>query len=157
MYKAAKEAGDEKKLDKHRKIAIDLTKKKKQLENELDSSLQGLYADAKLDLKEEVKLPPLPKFDKPFAAFDYISKLRDEGMELEVDMYRKSQELQRLEREMEQEAKPAGGLMADTYAEFIEKASNEHRELRAKFNEVMAKIDQFDQNYLGDEYEDFNL
>ena len=157
MYKAAKEAGDEKKLDKHRKIAIDLTKKKKQLENELDSSLQGLYADAKLDLKEEVKLPPLPKFDKPFAAFDYITKLRDEGMQLEVDMYRKSQELQRLNREMEQEAKPAGGLIADTYAEYIEKASNEHRELRAKFEEVMAKIDQFDQNYLGDEYEDFNI
>ena len=157
MYKAAKEAGDEKKLDKHRKIAIDLTKKKKQLENELDSSLQGLYADAKLDLKEEVKLPPLPKFNKPFAAFDYISKLRDEGMELEVDMFRKSQELQRLNREMEQEAKPAGGLIADTYAEYIEKASNEHRELRAKFEEVMAKIDQFDQNYLGDEYEDFNI
>ena len=85
------------------------------------------------------------------------AKLRDEGMELEVDMFRKSQELQRLNREMEQEAKPAGGLMADTYAEFIEKASNELRELRAKFNEVMAKIDQFDQNYLGDEYEDFNL
>ena len=78
-------------------------------------------------------------------------------MELEVDMYRKSEELQRLEREMEQEAKPAGGLMADTYAHYIEKASNEHRELRAKFKEVMAKIDQFDQNYLGDEYEDFNV
>ena len=32
MYKAAKEAGDEKKLDKHRKIALNLTKKKKDLE-----------------------------------------------------------------------------------------------------------------------------
>ena len=34
MYKAAKEAGDEKKLNKHRKIALDLTKKKKDLEKQ---------------------------------------------------------------------------------------------------------------------------
>ena len=52
MYKAAKEAGDEKKLDKHRKIALDLTKKKKDLEIQMDKALGGLYQDAELDLKE---------------------------------------------------------------------------------------------------------
>ena len=52
MYKAAKEAGDEKKLDKHRKIALDLTKKKKDLELQMDKALGGLYQDAELDLKE---------------------------------------------------------------------------------------------------------
>ena len=34
-YKAAKESGDEKKLKKHTKIALDLTKKKKELEKDL--------------------------------------------------------------------------------------------------------------------------
>ena len=82
--------------------------------------------------------------------------LRNEAMDIEVEMYRKSQELKRLHYEMEQEAEPAGGLMADTYAEYIADASNEHRELRAQFEEIMAKIDQYDQNYLGDEYEDFD-
>ena len=52
MYKAAKDAGDDKKLEKHRKIALDLTKKKKQLELDLDKALGGLYQDAELDLKE---------------------------------------------------------------------------------------------------------
>ena len=52
MYKAAKEAGDEKKLDKHRKIALDLTKKKKNLEIQMDKALGGLYQDAELELKE---------------------------------------------------------------------------------------------------------
>ena len=52
MYKAAKAAGDEKKLDKHRKIALDLTKKKKDLEIQMDKALGGLYQDAELDLKE---------------------------------------------------------------------------------------------------------
>ena len=52
MYKAAKESGDEKKLNKHRDIAIKLTKKKKDLELQMDAALGGLYQDAKLDLKE---------------------------------------------------------------------------------------------------------
>ena len=52
MYKAAKEAGDEKKLNKHRDIAVKLTKKKKDLELQMDAALGGLYQDAKLDLKE---------------------------------------------------------------------------------------------------------
>ena len=54
MYKAAKDAGDDKKLEKHRKIALDLTKKKKQLELALDQALGGLYQDAELELKEAV-------------------------------------------------------------------------------------------------------
>jgi hypothetical protein len=52
MYKAAKEAGDEKKLNKHRDIAVKLTKKKKDLELQMDKALGGLYQDAELDLKE---------------------------------------------------------------------------------------------------------
>jgi hypothetical protein len=52
LYKAAKESGDEKKLNKHRDIAIKLTKKKKDLELQMDKALGGLYQDAELDLKE---------------------------------------------------------------------------------------------------------
>ena len=52
MYKAAKESGDEKKLNKHRDIAVKLTKKKKDLELQMDKALGGLYQDAELDLKE---------------------------------------------------------------------------------------------------------
>tara|TARA_Y100001938_G_scaffold74135_1_gene102764 strand:- start:1115 stop:1732 length:618 start_codon:yes stop_codon:yes gene_type:complete len=55
MYKAAKDAGDDKKLEKHRKIALDLTKKKKELEKALDAALGGLYQDAELELKEAEK------------------------------------------------------------------------------------------------------
>ena len=52
MYKAAKESGNEKKLAKHRDIAVKLTKKKKDLELALDRALGGLYQDAELELKE---------------------------------------------------------------------------------------------------------
>ena len=54
MYKAAKDSGDEKKLKKHRDIALKLTKKKKDLEIALDKALGGLYQDAELELKESV-------------------------------------------------------------------------------------------------------
>ena len=63
MYKAAKEAGDEKKLAKHRDIAVKLTKKKKDLELQMDAALGGLYQDAKLDLKEN-KLNEAPMDDR---------------------------------------------------------------------------------------------
>ena len=52
MYKAAKDSGDEKKLKKHRDIAVKLTKKKKDLESDLDQALGGLYQDAELELTE---------------------------------------------------------------------------------------------------------
>ena len=52
MYKAAKESGDDKKLSKHRDIAVKLTKKKKDLELQMDKALGGLYQDAELDLKD---------------------------------------------------------------------------------------------------------
>jgi hypothetical protein len=51
MYKAAKESGDEKKLAKHRDIALKLTKKKKDLELQMDKALGGLYQDAELQLE----------------------------------------------------------------------------------------------------------
>ena len=55
LYKSAKESGDEKKLKKHRDIALKLTKKKKDLEIALDNALSGLYQDAELELKEAEK------------------------------------------------------------------------------------------------------
>jgi CRISPR/Cas system CSM-associated protein Csm2 small subunit len=52
LYKAALDANDEKKLKKHREIAVKLTKKKKDLESDLDKALGGLYQDAELELTE---------------------------------------------------------------------------------------------------------
>ena len=48
LYKAALDSGDEKKLKKHRDIAVKLTKKKKDLESDLD---QALDASGKPSLK----------------------------------------------------------------------------------------------------------
>ena len=55
-YIAAKKSGDAKKLEKHKKIALDLTNKKKSLEAEMDKALGTLHADAELQIDEIRKL-----------------------------------------------------------------------------------------------------
>jgi hypothetical protein len=55
-YMAAKKSGDTKKLEKHKKIAGDLTKQKKALEAEMDKALGTLHADAELQIDEIRKL-----------------------------------------------------------------------------------------------------
>ncbi len=52
LFKKAKESGDTKNYEKYKKIALDLTKKKKDLEKEMDKALGTLHADAELELKE---------------------------------------------------------------------------------------------------------
>jgi len=269
MYKAAKDSGDKKKLEKHRDIALKLTKKKKELELALDQALSGLYQDAELDLKEgkikqvtkqmwdkmdddarvnalltafkdpddaennaeseyddlpdeaianmviyeaapRMKKDPyveklrllykdiaqmdrqmkmadssryshvrrdwdkallhvakltnvlnrkgptipegineaIPKFKSLVKAFDYIQNKRGEGMDLEQTMRSTLADIQDLQRDMEQEAEPEGGPIADRYAREMESLKREYNRTKAEFEKVMDEIDEFDQNYL---------
>jgi len=77
MYKAAKEAGDEKNLNKYRKIALDLTKKKKDLELQMDKALGGLYQDAELELKEDQldEAPAIQKSKVDYSTMDLKSNI----------------------------------------------------------------------------------
>jgi hypothetical protein len=234
MYKAAKESGDEKKLAKHRDIAVKLTKKKKQLELDLDRALGGLYQDAELELKEgkltegpmndpalkslRIKskgelmpklsqwweydpddvmrfvywgkgmLPPhdekirerewanivkqlhvkypipadakgmvdpsegineaLPKFKSPLEALKWVWAKRDEAMDMEQELKDISADIQQLHGEMEQEAEPGGGPIADKYGEELKALEDHHKQVRAEYNQLMAEIDEYDQNYM---------
>jgi len=214
MYKAAKESGDAKKLEKHRDIAVKLTKKKKQLELDLDKALGGLYQDAELDLKEaaprmrkdpdseqlmsilkdvsriENKMKSrdrsryshvkrdfkkffdslmnlksrldrqgptipegineaLPKFKTPAEGLKWVWSKRDEAMDMEQELKDISAEIQQLYGEMEQDAEPGGGPIADRYGRELEALENKHKDLRAEYDHVMTEIDEFDQHYIG--------
>jgi hypothetical protein len=240
MYKAAKESGDEKKLAKHRDIAIKLTKKKKQLEKALDAALGSLYQDAELELKEGIlnegkfrvgdivipnvgphkgvkhtvihdfrdgryniqpiglrpnqiqyrlgaasanedqlkkvssglqKVAPsiidtsdmkpgqnpfgenkvneaLPKFKSPLEALKWVWAKRDEAMDMEQELKDISADIQQLHGEMEQEAEPGGGPIADKYGEELKALEDHHKQVRAEYNQLMAEIDEYDQNYM---------
>ena len=68
-------------------------------------------------------------------------------MDIEQEMMETSQEIQQLYGEMEQEAEPGGGPIADKYGRDIEALEDRHKDLRAEFEMVMAEIDEYDQNY----------
>ena len=100
------------------------------------------------DILNEIKIDEaLPKFTSLVQAFDYIQRLRGESMDLEQTMRSTLADIQDLQRDMEQEAEPAGGPIANRYAKEIEALENKHKELRAQFAAIMAEIDEYDQNY----------
>jgi len=89
----------------------------------------------------------LPKFKTPFEAYDWIMNKRGEAMDIEMEMMETSKEIQMAYGEMEQDAEPGGGPIADRYGKEIEALENKHKDLRAQFDMVMAEIDEYDQNY----------
>ena len=89
----------------------------------------------------------LPKFKTPFEAYDWIMNKRGEAMDIEMEMMETSKEIQMAYGEMEQDAEPGGGPIADRYGKEIEALEDKHKELRAQFDMVMAEIDEYDQNY----------
>ena len=89
----------------------------------------------------------IPNFKTPFEAYDWIMKKRGEAMDIEQEMMDISKEIQMAYGEMEQEAEPGGGPIADKYGREIEALEQQHQDLRAEYNMVMAEIDEYDQRY----------
>ena len=89
----------------------------------------------------------LPKFKTPFEAYSWIMNKRGEAMDIETEMLNTSAEIQDKYKDMEQEAEPGGGPIQARYAKEIEALELQHKNLRTQFAEVMAEIDEYDQNY----------
>ena len=64
FYLAAKKSGDQNKLEKHKKIALDLQGKKNKLEKDLDDAIVGIHADAELEIEEQILRKELRKVIK---------------------------------------------------------------------------------------------
>ena len=100
------------------------------------------------DILNEIRIEEaLPKFKTPLDAYKWIMNKRGEAMDIEQEMMETSQEIQQLYGEMEQEAEPGGGPIADKYGRDIEALEDRHKDLRAEFEMVMADIDEYDQRY----------
>ena len=100
------------------------------------------------DILKEIKVnEALPDFDTPFEAYKWIMDKRGEAMDIEQEMMDISKEIQMAYGEMEQEAEPGGGPIADRYGKEIEDLEERHQDLRAEYNMVMAEIDEYDQRY----------
>ena len=105
------------------------------------------YTEYEKATNKELKEATLPKFKTPYEAYSWIMNKRGEAMDIETEMMETSKEIQMAYGEMEQDAEPGGGPIADRYGKEIEALENKHKDLRAEFNMVMAEIDEYDQNY----------
>ena len=100
------------------------------------------------EILNEIKIDEaLPKFKSPLEAYKWIMNKRGEAMDIEQEMMDISKEIQMAYGEMEQEAEPGGGPIADRYGKEIEDLEERHQDLRAEYNMVMAEIDEYDQRY----------
>jgi hypothetical protein len=101
------------------------------------------------DIINEIKIDEaLPQFKSLVQAFDYIQSKRGESMDLEQTMRSTLADIQDLQRDMEQEAEPEGGPIADKYAREMEYLKRQYNKTKAEFEKVMDEIDEFDQKYL---------
>ena len=70
----------------------------------------------------------------------------------ELADYNSLEELQamydQLMKDMEQEAEPEGGPIANKYAREMEYLKRQYNKTKAEFEKVMDEIDEFDQKYL---------
>jgi len=72
-------------------------------------------------------------------------KLYDESMDIENDLRNITATIKQLHKNMEQEAEPEGGKVADRYGREIEKYEKMYKKRKAEFKKVSAKIDKMEQ------------
>jgi len=78
-------------------------------------------------------------------ALDAKWKLYDESMDIENDLRNITLTIKQLHKNMEQEAEPEGGKVADRYGREIEKYEKMYKKRKAEFKKVSAKIDKMEQ------------
>jgi hypothetical protein len=78
-------------------------------------------------------------------ALDKKWKLQDDIMDVEMEMKEITYELSQLHKDMEQEAEPGGGKIADKYGREIEKLEKQYKKKKAEFKKMMAKLDRLEQ------------
>lgn len=97
------------------------------------------------NLKEsDMKLRKIVESSKIWQRLDQVWKLRDQAMDVETNIIERTKELKQLYMDMEQEAEPGGGPIADKYGKQIEKLEKILKKDRAILKMYMKKIDKLE-------------
>ena len=72
-------------------------------------------------------------------------KLQDEIMDIEQDMKNITATIRQLHKNMEQEAEPEGGKIADKYGRQLDKYEKMYKKRKTEFKKLMAKLDRMEQ------------
>ena len=77
--------------------------------------------------------------------FDEKQRLYGDGMDIENDLKNITATIKQLHKNMEQEAEPEGGKIADKYGKQIEKYEKMYKKRKSELEKVFAKIDKLEQ------------
>ena len=93
-----------------------------------------------------IKLKTILEKSNIWKRFDKLQNLRTTAIDIETDMKDIARDLKLVYKEMEQEAEPQGGPIADKYADQIhklEKDYNKNKKLLKKYQRDIDKIERF--------------
>ena len=93
-----------------------------------------------------IKLKTILEKSNKWKTFDKLQNLRTTSIDIETDMKDIARDLKLVYKEMEQEAEPQGGQIADKYADQIhklEKDYNKNKKLLKKYQREIDKIERF--------------
>jgi hypothetical protein len=91
-----------------------------------------------------IKLKNILEASSVWKRFDKLQRLYGHTMDIEMDMKNITNDLKLAHREMEQEAEPEGGPIADRYADQIYKLEKEYKKKKLELKKVFAKIDRLE-------------
>jgi len=117
-----------------------LTNKDMKLKKKADAIHKAI-----IDLQKEMKSKGLTEATSLWKHFDAKMKLQDEIMDIEMDMKNITATIKQLHKNMEQEAEPEGGKVADKYGRQLDKYEKMYKKRKAEFKKLMAKLDKMEQ------------
>jgi len=123
----------------YKKLAVDIAK---MIKDEYGSHNIKPFTK---ELMKALKEGKLTVAESVWKRFDAMQKLQGQGMDIEDDMREINQELSQLHKDMEQEAEPGGGKIADRYGKQIDKLEKEYKKKKAELKKVFAKLDKLEQ------------
>ena len=94
--------------------------------------------------RQQLAKEPIVEAGSPWERLQKVWKLRDEAMDVETNIIMRTKELAQLYKDMEQEAEPEGGKVADKYGRQIEKLEKILKKDRAILKMYMKKIDKLE-------------
>ena len=100
------------------------------------------------NLISNMKLESVNEASDVFKIFDAKQKLYGQAMDIEMDMKTIAIDVKQTRTDMEQEAEPEGGKVANRYGKELDKLEKAYDKKKKELKKVLAKLDKLDNEYV---------
>ena len=95
-------------------------------------------------LISNMKLESVNEASDIWKVFDEKQKLYGQAMDIETDMKTIAMDIKQKRKDMEQEAEPGGGKVADRYGKELNKLENNFNKKKKELKKIFAKLDKLE-------------